>query len=56
MKILVITLMAVSMTGCAATSLVTQDERIQIRQSMARLQTQNVQNKIIGYRNDQHNK
>ena len=56
MKISIIALLAFAASGCAFMQEVTQEERIQIRQNMARLQVQTVQNKIIGYSDDKRNK
>lgn len=55
MKGLFLIMAATSVTGCATLETVTYDERIQIRQNMARLQTEQVQRQIIRYTNDKRN-
>jgi hypothetical protein len=52
MKGIVALLIGASLTGCASFQQVTYEERIQIRQNMARLQTEQVQRQIIKYTND----
>ena len=55
MKGIVALLIGASLTGCASFEQVTYEERIQIRQNMARLQTEQVQRQIIKYTNDKRN-
>ena len=55
MKGLVLIVAGMALTGCTTFSEVTYAERIEIRQNMARLQTEQVQRQIIRYTNDKRN-
>lgn len=55
MKGLVLLAVGMALTGCTTFGEVTYDERIQIRQNMARLQTEQVQRQVIRYTNDKRN-
>lgn len=55
MKAIIALSMVLTLTGCASFEEVTYADRIQIRQDMARLQTQQVQRQIIKYTNDKRN-
>lgn len=56
MKILIVMSLGIAASGCTSFGEVTYQDRIQIRQDMARLQSQAVQRQIIRNDNDKHYK